>query len=70
MARKERCNHAYGLDMIRCAECGSQIAARCPACSYEGRNDDHAYRCSQALRPGRPRGAQPPERPRGTAPVR
>jgi len=50
MAQKDRCNHAYGLEIIRCTECGSQIASRCPVCAYEGRCDDHAVTCSQGSR--------------------
>jgi hypothetical protein len=54
MAQAEPCNHAYGLHVVRCAECGSQIGARCPTCAYEGRNDDHAVHCSHSTRvPGR-----------------
>lgn len=62
MAQRERCNHAYGLDVVRCGECGSQIGARCPVCAYEGRNDDHGVHCSHAARGGRREASAPRRR--------
>jgi len=43
------CNHAYGLEIIRCQECGAHVASRCGECGYEARYDEHAPGCPRAL---------------------
>ncbi|GAB6064585.1 hypothetical protein JCM30394_33190 [Deferrisoma palaeochoriense] len=39
------CNHAYGLERIRCEECGAHVASRCVDCGYESRYEEHAPGC-------------------------
>ncbi|GAB4275097.1 MAG: hypothetical protein Kow0092_30600 [Deferrisomatales bacterium] len=59
MAQRARCNHAYGLRIVHCPECGSHIASRCPDCDYESRYDDeHRPGCSLAAALADPGGSE------------
>ncbi len=53
------CNHAYGLERVRCPECGAHIGSRCRSCGYEARYEEHAPGCRQAPQGGTREAAGP-----------
>ncbi len=61
MAQKDRCVHAYGLEIVRCPECEVQVGSLCRRCGYESRYDeDHLETCR--MWPG-PAGIESAEEP-------
>ncbi len=59
------CNHAYGMEKVRCEECGAHVASRCSECGYESRYEEHAPGCPLGL----PHGESPAAQDTPTSPA-